>query len=380
MESLNIVQVTPFFGSQSYGGTERYVSHLSSELVKRGHNLEIFTTKKSTKIPYQTYYDNMTVHRFYSPWNVFGINPACFMLHKMLQLENVDVFHVHSYIYFTTIQAAIARLVRKTPMLLHVHGGVGRPPYKTGFLREFAKLFFDYTFGRFVLSQADSIASVSEYDATLIRETIHSNLGKIEIVNNAIDPSLFQEVEPVCSNKCIITFVGDLEPWKGIPYYARVVQKVLKKSKQAEFWFLGYGSLYESLKLKFGNEKRVKIYGAVEHTKIPDLLAKSNILIQPSFWEGSPTTIIESMAMGIPVIGSEIGDIPRLLEHGESGKLFKAGNEEELEQKLIESIEHYDDFVKLAQKARPRIRKEFSFAKVTDRIEQLYYKLALKKN
>ncbi|TFG10070.1 glycosyltransferase family 1 protein [Candidatus Heimdallarchaeota archaeon] len=380
MESLNIVQVTPFFGSQSYGGTERYVSHLSSELVKRGHNLEIFTTKKSTNIPYQTYYENMIVHRFYSPWNVFGINPACFMLHKMLQLENIDVFHVHSYIYFTTIQAAINKLVRKTPMLLHVHGGVGRPPYKTGFLREFAKLFFDYTFGRFVLSQADTIASVSEYDATLIRETIHSNLSKIEIINNAIDPSLFQEVEPVCSKKCIITFVGDLEPWKGIPYYTRVVQKVLKRSKKAEFWFLGYGSLYDSLKMKFENEKRVKIYGAVEHTEVPNLLSKSNILVQPSFWEGSPTTIIEAMAMGIPVIGSEIGDIPRLLEHGKSGKLFKAGNGEELEQKLIEAIEHYDDFAKAAQEARPRIRTEFSFTKVTDKIEKLYYKMVAKKN
>ena len=112
MESLRILQVTPFFGSKSYGGTERYVSHLSEELVKRGHHLDIFTTKKSTEIPYQTYYENMTIHRFYSPWNVFGINPACFMLHKMLQLDDVDIFHVHSYIYFTTIQAAITKLIK----------------------------------------------------------------------------------------------------------------------------------------------------------------------------------------------------------------------------------------------------------------------------
>lgn len=380
MESLNIVQVTPFFESKSYGGTERYVSHLAWELVKRGHHLDIFTTKKSTKTPYNTYYENMTVHRFYSPWNVFGINPACFMLHKMLELHNVDVFHVHSYIYFTTIQAALTKLFRQIPMLLHVHGGVGRPPYKTGFLKEFAKLFFDYTLGRFVISQADMIASVSNYDANLLKRTIHANPERIVIINNAIDPELFTEINPIISNECVVTFIGDLEPWKGIPYYARVVKRLLKRTTKVVFWFIGYGSLYDSLKMKFENEKRVKMFGAIEHSKVPEILSKTNILVQPSFWEGSPTTIIEAMAMGIPVIGAEIGDIPRLLENGKNGLLFKAGDERDLETLVLEAIENYDQMVKNAQEARPRIRKDFSFVNITDKIEKLYFHLVSQKS
>ena len=380
MQSLNIVQVTPFFESQSYGGTERYVSHLSRELVKRGHHLDIFTTKNRTDIPYQSYYENMTIHRFYSPWNVFGINPACFMLHKMLQLKEVDVFHVHSYIYFTTIQAALTKLLRRIPMLLHVHGGVGRPPYKTGFLKEFAKLFFDYTLGRFVISQADAIASVSNYDAGLLKEIVHSNPERITIINNAIDPQLFKEIDPIFSKECIISYVGDLEPWKGIPYYARVVQSLLKLTDKATFWFVGYGSLYDSLKAKFENEKRVKLFGAVEHSQVPDILSQTNILVQPSFWEGSPTTIIEAMSMGIPVIGARIGDIPRLLEDGRSGLLFKAGDEKTLGKLILEAIEDYDTIAKTAKKARTRIREEFSFERITDKIEQLYFELASDKN
>ncbi|MCK4973518.1 MAG: glycosyltransferase, partial [Candidatus Heimdallarchaeota archaeon] len=124
MDSLRIVQVTPFFGSKSYGGTERYVNYLSKELASRGHHIDVFTTKKSTKVPYQSYYDNMTVHRFFSPMDIFGINPACIMLHQLMKIKNIDVFHVHSYIYFTTIQAAITKLFRRMPLLLHIHGGV----------------------------------------------------------------------------------------------------------------------------------------------------------------------------------------------------------------------------------------------------------------
>ena len=378
MDPLHIVQVTPFFESKSYGGTERYVSYLSKELVKKGHYIDVFTTKKSTEIPYQSYYKNMTIHRFFSPWDVFGINPACIMLHKLLKLQNVDVFHVHSFIYFTTIQAAIAKMFRRIPTLLHIHGGVGSPPYRTGFVKEFAKKFYDITLGRFVLSQADIIASVSEYDADLLKSTIHRRKERVIIVNNAINTELFPEVELEINNNQVITYIGDLEPWKGIGYFIKVVKTLLKKTKKISFWFIGYGSLYSTLKEVFKKEKRVKIYGAVEHSSIPDLLSKTNALVLPSFWEGSPTIIIEAMAMGIPVIASNIGDIPRLLKNGEDGILFEVGNVKSLENAIINLVENYSGFVTKAQRARKRVRKEFSFQNVTNQIEQLYYNLSKK--
>lgn len=375
MDPLKIVQVTPFFGSRSYGGTERYVSNLSTELANRGHQIDVFTTKNSTKVPYQSYYKNMTVHRFYSPWNVFGINPACFMFHKMLQLKDIDVFHVHSYIYFTTIQAALTKLLKRTPLLLHIHGGVGRPPYKTGFLKEFAKLFYDYTLGKFVLSQADIIASVSLQDSKLLEKTIHYNLNRIIIINNAINPEDFPEISPVLQKEIVISYIGDLEPWKGIPYYSKVINRVLKQTKNISFWFVGNGSLYSALKDKFEGEKRVKLFGAVDHKEIPTILEKTHILIQPSFWEGSPTTIIEAMAMGIPVVASNIGDIPRLLNSGEDGVMFEAGNENHLEEIILNAAINYDELVDTARKARSKIRKDFAFKNVTNQIEDLYYKL-----
>ena len=376
MDSLRIVQVTPFFGSKSYGGTERYVSHLSKELARRGHHIDVFTTKKSTKIPYQTYYENMTVHRFYSPWDVFGINPACIMLHKLLQLKEVDVFHVHSFIYFTTIQAAVAKLFKQKPMLLHIHGGVGSPPYKTGFVKEFAKKFYDHTLGRFVLSQADVIASVSSYDKDLLEQSIHKNPGRLTIINNAINPDIFPEVVPTIDKEYKIAYVGDLEPWKGISYYINAIQRLLKETENISFWFIGYGSLFPLLQKKFEKEKRVKLFGAVDHSKIPSLLEKVHALILPSFWEGSPTTIIEAMAMGIPVIASNIGDIPRLLRSGKDGMLFEAGNVHSLEDAILNVFDNYSSYVKKAQTARKRIRREYSFNHVTNQIEKLYYRMA----
>lgn len=375
MEKLKIVQVTPFFESKSYGGTERYVSYLSRELADRGHYIDVFTTKKSTKVPYQSYSNNMTVHRFFSPWDVFGINPACIMLHKLLKVQDVDVFHVHSYIYFTTIQAAITKLFKRIPLLLHIHGGVGRPPYKTSFLKEFAKLFFDFTLGRFVLSQADKIASVSKNDIDLLKQTI-SRTERLTIVNNAIDTKIFPEIKPEVNKQPVITYVGDLESWKGIGYYAEVIQNLLKQKTKFSFWFIGNGSLFSTLKKKFENEKNVKLFGSVNHLEIPKLLAQTNVLMLPSFWEGSPTTVIEAMAMGIPVIASDIGDMPRLLDKGRFGTLFEAGNVESLEQSILKVVSEYDNYVSIAKQARKKIRSNFSFESVTNQIEKIYYQIA----
>ena len=69
----------------------------------------------------------------------------------------------------------------------------------------FAKMFFDYTLGRFVLSQADIIASVSQYDKELLEDSLHSRPERLMLVNNAIDTSLFFEVKPVQSKNKIIT-------------------------------------------------------------------------------------------------------------------------------------------------------------------------------
>ncbi|MHA1707809.1 MAG: glycosyltransferase family 4 protein [Candidatus Heimdallarchaeaceae archaeon] len=379
LNPLHIVQVTPFFESKSYGGTERYVSHLSAELANRGHYVDVFTTKKSTKTPYQSYFHNMTVHRFYSPWNVFGINPACLMLHKLMKAENVDVFHVHSFIYFTTIQAAITRFFKKTPMLLHIHGGVGRPPYRTGFLKEFAKIFYDFTLGRFVLSQADIIASVSQYDLQLLSQFMPKQTKNMMVVNNAIFPENFPEVSPSADSETfILTYLGDLEPWKGIIYYSKVIDKLLKKTSKLSFWFIGDGSLSTILRQKYKNNPRVKLFGAVKHSQVPSLLSKSNLLILPSFWEGSPTTIIEAMSMGIPVAASNIGDIPRLLDNGKRGSLFKVGDISDLERVILKIVSNYDDFVTIAENSRTEVRKEYSFKRVTDLIEKLYYSLANK--
>ena len=375
-DKLRIIQVTPYFGDLQYGGTERFVMGLSEELTKRGHHVDVFTTKNSKKIPYKEYYLNLTVHRFYSPWDVFGVNPACIMIHKLLKSRNIDVIHIHSHIYFTSVQAALVKLLKGVPVLLHIHGGVGRPPYKTSFTRDFAKIFFDYTLGKFVLSQADLIASVSAKDIHNLTK-VHGVLKpKIILINNAIDMRKFPEVEPKVRDEFVISYIGDLETWKGAIFYAKVVKHLLKKYTHICFWFIGNGSLYNRLVNYFKNEARVTFYGKVHHNIIPQLLSETNILVQPSYWEGSPTSVIEALSMGIPVIAADVGDIPRLLKYGKAGMLFKSGNKKDLIEKLEFGINCYDDLIKKAKTYRESVRKSHDLANVVSRILRIYHSLA----
>lgn len=374
-DKLRIIQVTPYFGNLQYGGTERFVMGLSEQIVKRGHHVDVFTTKNSKKVPYQEYYLNLTVHRFYSPWDVFGVNPACIMIHKLLKNKDIDVIHIHSHIYFTSIQAAFTKLIKGIPILLHIHGGVGRPPYKTSFTRDFTKMFFDYTLGKFVLSQADLIVSVSEKDIHNLSKIHGISKSKLILINNAIDMNKFPKVNPKLGDQFIISYIGDLEAWKGIIFYAKVVKSLLKKYKHTHFWFIGDGLLYNKLVNYFKNETRVKFFGKVHHNVIPKLLAETNVLVQPSYWEGSPTSIIEALSMGIPVVAANVGDIPRLLRFGKAGTLFMTGNEKDLIEKLDLAINSYDDLIKKVKAYRDCIRNSHDLTKIATKILKIYYSL-----
>ncbi|MHA1259360.1 MAG: glycosyltransferase, partial [Candidatus Heimdallarchaeaceae archaeon] len=70
--------------------------------------------------------------------------------------------------------------------------------------------------------------------------------------------------------------------------------------------------------------------------------------------------------------------IPRLLDNGKRGSLFKVGDISDLERVILKIVSNYDDFVTIAENSRTEVRKEYSFKRVTDLIEKLYYSLANK--
>lgn len=84
----------------------------------------------------------------------------------------------------------------------------------------------------------------------------------------------------------------------------------------------------------------VRVHGPVEHHRVPDVLRSLDLLVVPSIWaENSPLVIREALASRVPVVASRIGGIPETVVDGVNGRLFRAGDVEDLAHVLREIVE-----------------------------------------
>jgi L-malate glycosyltransferase len=122
-----------------------------------------------------------------------------------------------------------------------------------------------------------------------------------------------------------IGFVGALEKEKGLFDFLSVAKKV-SAAFPCQFLLVGGGSLAKTLRqeaLSLGLENQIVFTGFVEN--VGPYLAAMDIFLFPSLEEGLGTSVLDAMAMGIPVVASQVGGIPELLVSGQQGFLAKPG-------------------------------------------------------
>jgi glycosyltransferase involved in cell wall biosynthesis len=113
-----------------------------------------------------------------------------------------------------------------------------------------------------------------------------------------------------------------------------------------------------------GNRDRIYIY---------ENLKNYNLLIQPSLNEGFGLTITEAMAAKIPVLVSNSGGLPEIVDEGNFGRIFKSGNFEHCANEVLNIYNAYDQVSKICNKSYMRVKKLFNLID-TSRLYQNHYK------
>ncbi|RLI57505.1 MAG: hypothetical protein DRP09_03145 [Candidatus Thorarchaeota archaeon] len=358
------------------GGSERYVYNLSKEQSKE-HDVHIFTTTRHLDRVGTNEDGGISIHRFYAPKVVWNMNPLTLMLRPLVNSES-DVYHIHSYLYFSSNQAVIARLLKKRKALLQIHGGVGIPPYDLGWFKLAAKHFYDCSLGKFTIENSDIIASVSKSDlwAIATRYKIHEN--RLRYVPNMVDTKLFTPELKDPLERRLLLYLGDLEPWKGVGSLIKWIRAMNHSfSEEVTIRFVGQGSymqyllnLREKLR-KSRNGISIEVMGPRNHIDVPSILRSSSALILPSYWEGMPTVVLEAMASGVPVISTKVGDIPQLIRDKETGLLinrslesFKSAVSLVLNDRLLVS--------RMTKRARTIVEDEYTVRNVHRIVRNVY--------
>ncbi|ACK66929.1 glycosyl transferase family 2 [Rippkaea orientalis PCC 8801] len=184
---------------------------------------------------------------------------------------------------------------------------------------------------------------------------------KISLITNGVDINHFNPDFIEASNlpslvippeKFVISYIGRFSEEKCPEVFVEIVNH-FKNDHRLCFIMAGYGPMEDQIKDQiktYGLEFRIHFPGIVE-TK--PYLAITDLMILPSKIDGRPNIVLESLAMGIPVIASAIGGLPQIIQDGDNGFLCDPDNTEE----FIEKIEKITSDTNLYQQMKQNARK-----------------------
>lgn len=171
-----------------------------------------------------------------------------------------------------------------------------------------------------------------------------------------------------------LLYVGRLAAEKGVPVLLRSLIALKREGHKFHLTLLGDGperaSLETEVKLN-GLTEMVHFGGFASQETVRDTLLKSDVFILPSFAEGVPVSLMEAMACGVPVIGTNVGGVTELIEHGVSGMVVAPADEVALKDAILCYIQNPQLRENIRSAARSMVETNFNFKIEVNKLEHL---------
>ena len=209
----------------------------------------------------------------------------------------------------------------------------------------------------------------------------HVPASRIRLCYNAINLKTFcpanGPMAAILPRDCfVIGTVSVLRPEKGLSTLLHAFAQVRHLRPEMKLAIVGDGSILESLK---SEARALGIYEdcvfAGSRAEVTEWLSALDIFVLPSLSEALSNSLMEAMACGCPVVASNVGGNPELVQHGETGLLFEPGDAASLSGMLRRLIENQQLRQRLADAGSECIRRNFSIAKAAQRMGEIYAQL-----
>lgn len=175
--------------------------------------------------------------------------------------------------------------------------------------------------------------------------------------------------------------VGRLEEQKDYPNLLAAFSWVARERPEAVLRIAGQGPLRQTLEeevRRLGLEGRVRFLGV--RTDIPNLLAAADAFVLSSAWEGLPNVVMEALAAAKPVVATQVGGVPELVEENKSGFLVPPKNPEFLAEAMLRLMSLPIEMRNaMGQAGRTHVETHYALEQVVDQWEALYRELLQRK-
>lgn len=353
------------------GGTELQAERLSRELAAMGHEMQVLTRIRMPDLPKEELSDGVRIHRLAShlPYWITHENSATFRF-LVCKRNTYDILHAHQAFGHAVMAVVTARLLQKKSIIKIA---------SSGFAGDLSVLsgFFGYTSALKILKKANAIVAISR---EVERELIEDYGFPSEIVHripNGVDVNYFRPVTAVAdaSGPARFVLLGRRHPHKGTDVALHAARILVERGYKERFEVHMYGSEYPEYDYrKMASEAKLDstvFFNPFTEDTLP-VYRQADALILPSRLEGLSNTLLEAMAVGLPVIASNVSGTPDVILSGKNGILIAPDNPDLLADVMAMFIEKPEALSSLGRAARKTVTSDFSLAAVTQAYSSLY--------
>jgi glycosyltransferase involved in cell wall biosynthesis len=193
-----------------------------------------------------------------------------------------------------------------------------------------------------------------------------------------IDSEVFKKKKPFKERKVDLIFVGVLSKNKGVMELIEAVDLARKAIPNLKLFVAGTGSMLETITRfvhSHGLEENVKLLGWVDRLELPRYLNDAKFMILPSYSEGVPKAVLESMACGAIPIVTPVGGIPDVVTDGKTVYILQNNNPETIAEKIIQLVAGNKDLNETSDSARRFVIFNYSYEKLKQEWKKLLERL-----
>ena len=387
------------------GGSEKYYFDLAKLLLEYGHEVAFFSMKndKNIKTDCKEYFVENSDMDSKNPFKAFDIiyskrNKK--IMEKALDEFKPDLVHLNNF--QRQLSASIIEPIkkRKIPIVFTAHDLQAICPNKTmldskndicekclngsyincikkkciknSTLKSYLGAIENkyYNVKNIYSKKIDYIITPSEfYRKKFIEYGVDES--KVESIHNFVE--IPKEHEKRIGDYAI--YFGRVSKEKGI---FNLVQ-ALSMIEKGNLYIAGSGPDEEKLKEKAEELKlsdRIKFLGYLQHDELNNYILNSRFAVLPSIWyDNCPYSILETLAQGKPILGSNIAGIPELVKNNKSGLTFQYDSIKDLSEKLKKLFDNDELILKLGENARKQAKEEYDKNVYYNKIITIYNKL-----
>ena len=385
---MKILMLTWEYPPNIVGGIARVVEGLSTNLVKKGHEVHVITYQEGN-LKAEEIADGVYIHRVKN----YMINPTNFtewimqlnfaMTERAVSLINTigkfDLIHAHDWLVLYSAKAIKHGF--DIPITATIHATEsGR---QKGIHSELQRYINDV---EWLLSyEAQEIICNSYYMKQEIQNLFGVPYEKVSVIANGIPVDKFDGVEKdmdfrrnyAADNEKILFFAGRLVPEKGIQVLFEAFKKIKYHYNDVKIVIAGGGTFMDELRQKtydLGINQHVYFTGRLNDEQMKKMYKCIDVAVFPSTYEPFGIVALEGMLSGKPTVVSDAGGLGEIVRHGIDGMKSYAGNPNSLADSILEVLFNQELVNNITSCAVNRVKEEYNWDVITDKTIKIYEK------